>query len=197
MTMNLTASSAKDNREFIATDSDPADVADAEAIFNADYTSTTITLNGKLVVSPSDAQPVDPRTALHAHREREEDARHRDSVPQRWHCHGRDSRGEDAGVSIRVVTTASGDNEETPAELDVLHEVEGQERAHRRPRQAVRSREGDRRRRCAFAFVGSQNFTPTALFQNREAQASLPTQRPKSRSLQTVIAQDFAAGTAR
>jgi phosphatidylserine/phosphatidylglycerophosphate/cardiolipin synthase-like enzyme len=55
MTMNLTASSAQ-NREFLAIDSDPDDVSEAEAIFQGDFTGQVPTLVGKLLVAPVNAR---------------------------------------------------------------------------------------------------------------------------------------------
>jgi phosphatidylserine/phosphatidylglycerophosphate/cardiolipin synthase-like enzyme len=52
MTMNLATSALIENREFLAIDTDPADVAEAEAIFQADWNSQPITTSGKLIVSP-------------------------------------------------------------------------------------------------------------------------------------------------
>jgi phosphatidylserine/phosphatidylglycerophosphate/cardiolipin synthase-like enzyme len=56
MTMNATASSATDNREYLAVDTIAADVAEAEAIFEADYAGSSITPTGSLVVSPTNAR---------------------------------------------------------------------------------------------------------------------------------------------
>jgi hypothetical protein len=56
MTMNLTASSATQNREFLAVDSDPEDVAEAETIFQADFAHQPPTITGKLLVAPVNAQ---------------------------------------------------------------------------------------------------------------------------------------------
>lgn len=55
MTMNLTASSPQ-NREFLAVDTDPSDVAEAEAIFQADFSGQTPTVDGKLLVAPVNAR---------------------------------------------------------------------------------------------------------------------------------------------
>jgi phosphatidylserine/phosphatidylglycerophosphate/cardiolipin synthase-like enzyme len=52
MTMNLDESSAKLNREYLAIDTDPADILEAETIFEADFTHTPATVRGRLVVSP-------------------------------------------------------------------------------------------------------------------------------------------------
>lgn len=196
MTMNLTASSAKDNREFIATDSDPDDVAAAESIFDADYTSTAITLNSKLVVSPAEAQPVDPRTRLST---LIKSAKKTLDVEIQSLSDGTITdailAAKDAGVAVRIVTTAPGDNEETPAELDMLTKLKGKSVpvvGLAKPYVHAKAIVVD----GALAFVGSQNFTPTALFQNREL-GVVTDATAEVAKVQTTIAQDFAAGTAR
>jgi cardiolipin synthase A/B len=55
MTMNAAESSLTDNREFLAIDTDPADVAQAEAIFAADFANTEYKPSGKLLVAPVNA----------------------------------------------------------------------------------------------------------------------------------------------
>jgi cardiolipin synthase len=57
MTMNLNKSSPDDDREFLAIDDDAADVAEATAIFSADYTSSSVTPTGNLVVANNNARP--------------------------------------------------------------------------------------------------------------------------------------------
>ena len=60
MTMNLDDDAMQYNREYLALDTVAADVAEAEAIFQADYAGTEIVAAGGLVVAPSpqnDAQP--------------------------------------------------------------------------------------------------------------------------------------------
>jgi cardiolipin synthase A/B len=56
MTMNVTFSSPTSNREYLALDTDPDDVAEAEAIFQADFANTSITPTGKLLVAPVNAR---------------------------------------------------------------------------------------------------------------------------------------------
>jgi cardiolipin synthase A/B len=53
MTMNLDTDAPKYNREFLAQDTNAPDIAEAEAIFEADYASTDITPTGGLVVAPA------------------------------------------------------------------------------------------------------------------------------------------------
>src|SRR5207244_548991 len=52
MTMNATASSPTANREYLAVDTVPADVQEAEDIFEADYAGTTANTSGLLVAAP-------------------------------------------------------------------------------------------------------------------------------------------------
>jgi phosphatidylserine/phosphatidylglycerophosphate/cardiolipin synthase-like enzyme len=56
MTMNLTFTSPSQNREFLAVDSDPADVAEAESIFAADFSGVQAMPSGRLVLSPSNSR---------------------------------------------------------------------------------------------------------------------------------------------
>ena len=56
MTMNLNTSSPADNREYLAIDTDPADVAEATAIFQADHAHQAITPSGTLVVADTNAR---------------------------------------------------------------------------------------------------------------------------------------------
>jgi cardiolipin synthase A/B len=53
MTMNLDTDAPKYNREFLAEDTNAADIAEAESIFEADYATMSITPTGDLVVAPS------------------------------------------------------------------------------------------------------------------------------------------------
>jgi phosphatidylserine/phosphatidylglycerophosphate/cardiolipin synthase-like enzyme len=53
MTMNLDESGPRYNREYLADDTNEADVAEAEAIFQADFAGVEATPVGNLVVAPS------------------------------------------------------------------------------------------------------------------------------------------------
>jgi len=53
MTMNLDGSGPRVNREYLVADTNAADIAEAEAIFEADYEGVRITPAGSLVVAPS------------------------------------------------------------------------------------------------------------------------------------------------
>jgi phosphatidylserine/phosphatidylglycerophosphate/cardiolipin synthase-like enzyme len=60
-TLNFSASGLSGNREYVAVDTDPADVSEAEAIFGADFAGAGTTPPGPLVVSPTTS-----RTSLRA-----------------------------------------------------------------------------------------------------------------------------------
>ena len=193
MTMNLTQTSAGSNREYIATDSDPADVADCEKLFAADYAGNAITLNSKLVVSPEAAQPVSPglrlkalidsaKTSLDVEVQALSDTGLTDAIIAR----------HQAKVPVRVVLSAAPG--QSPTELSMIAKL----KAAGVPLKGVLDPyihaktiviDGTR------LFVGSQNFTPTALKQNREV-GVVTDSAVESKKITDVIAKDFAAGTA-
>jgi phosphatidylserine/phosphatidylglycerophosphate/cardiolipin synthase-like enzyme len=57
MTMNASTSGLTNNREYLAIDTTPADVAEAEAQFADDYAGTPHTPTGNLLMSPVTARP--------------------------------------------------------------------------------------------------------------------------------------------
>jgi len=56
MTMNATGTAPSENREYLALDTDPADVAEAIAIFEADFAMHAIAPTGALVVANTNAK---------------------------------------------------------------------------------------------------------------------------------------------
>ena len=56
MTMNTTGSAPSENREYLAIDSDAPDVAEATAVFEADFAMHSITPSGALVVANTNAR---------------------------------------------------------------------------------------------------------------------------------------------
>lgn len=193
MTMNLTQTSAKDNREYIATDSDPADVADCEKLFAADFAGSSVFVNGKLIVSPQNASPIDPRQRIRALMDSakstldvEVQSLSDDGLTDAIILAHKDK------VAVRVVI--SGSNESTPAQLDSINKMKAAGvplRAVVKPYIHAKTVVVD----GTTVFVGSQNFTSTALFQNREI--GVVTDAPaEAAKVRDVIAADFAAGTA-
>lgn len=194
MTMNLTAKA--DNREFIAVDEDADDVADAEKVFDADFNGKTVLLSGKLVISPKDAQPIDPRTRLVSLI-----ARARTSLDVEIQSIS-DTGIVDAivdakkrGVAVRVVTTALGDTDESPAQADAIAKMKQNDVAIvglSDPYVHSKAIVVDGK----YGFVGSQNFTSNALFNNREF-GVVTDAAAEVTKIVNVIAADFAKGTPR
>jgi phosphatidylserine/phosphatidylglycerophosphate/cardiolipin synthase-like enzyme len=194
MTMNLTETSAKDNREYIATDADPQDVADAETIFDGDFNDRATNVNGKLVFSPQNTSKIDARARLKALIDSAKasvdvevqslsDAALTDAL----------IAAKKANVNVRVVVAGGPDISDTPAETDAINKL----KAAGVPIVAVTTPyihaktivvDGNK------AFVGSQNFTPTALFNNREV-GVVTDAASEVAKVAAVIAQDFAAGS--
>ncbi len=191
MTMNLTQTSAKDNREFIATDSDAADVSDCEKLFAADFVGAAVNVNGKLVVSPQAAQPVDPRSRLTGLIESAKTSL--DVEVQALSDNGVTEAiigAHQANVQVRVVL--SGDPGQSPNELAMIAKLKQAGvplRGVLTPYIHAKAVVVDGTR----VFVCSQNFTPTALFQNREI--GVVTDAPaEAAKVKDVIGKDFAAG---
>ncbi|MEO6774778.1 MAG: phospholipase D-like domain-containing protein [Kofleriaceae bacterium] len=57
MTMNATGTAPDENREYLAIDTDAADITEAQAVFDADFAMHAITPTGALVVANSNARP--------------------------------------------------------------------------------------------------------------------------------------------
>lgn len=194
MTMNLTAKA--DNREFIAVDEDADDVADAEKVFDADFNGKTVFLNGKLVISPKDAQPIDPRTrlvSLIAHAKTSLDVEIQ-SISDTGVVDAIVA-AQKGGVAVRVVTTAPGDTDETPAQSDAIAKMKangvpivGLSNPYVHSKAIVVD--------GTYGFVGSQNFTSNALFNNREF-GVVTDAAAEVAKLAKVIADDFSKGKPR
>lgn len=192
MTMNMTFSSPTDNREYIATDSDPADVADAEKLFAADFDNKAVSIGGKLVVSPQAATPVEPRKRLKALMDTA-----KTSLDVEVQSLSDDTltdaivAAHKAKVAVRVVL--SGGNEDTPAEAESIAKLTGAGvplRFVKTPYIHAKTIVVDGTK----MFVGSQNFTPTALLYNREI-GVMTDSATEAKKITDTISKDFAAGT--
>jgi len=56
MTMNTTQSSPTSNREYLAVDSEPADLAELQTLFDGDFNNAPVAAVGPLVVSPDNSR---------------------------------------------------------------------------------------------------------------------------------------------
>ena len=193
MTMNLTYTSAQTNREYIATDTDPADVADAEKIFDADYKNQSLTLpNTKLVLSPDSASTVNAQTRLV-----NLVASAKKSVDVEVQSLSDDKlvdaiiKAKKAGITTRVVldgdTLGGSAQEQAVADLKaggVAVKLVSTPDIHAKAIVVDGAR----------AYVGSQNFTSTALFANREVGIITDTAAEVAK-VTKAISDDFAKGT--
>lgn len=189
MTMNLTKSSAQTNREYIATNTDPEDVAVVEQLFAADFDNKAVKVESKLVVSPTEANIVEPRaqlaaligsakTSLDVETQTLSDRTVVDAIVA----------AHEAGVAVRVVL--SGEATVTPAQAEAITKLKSSG-------VAVRSlKDPDIHAKVIVVdgetvFVGSQNMTATGLTQNREV--GVITDAPGEASkVRQIIDGDFA-----
>ncbi len=160
MTMNVTFSSPTSNREYLALDTDPDDVAEAERIFQADFTSSGASPTGKLLVAPINARErllaliQSATTTLDLEGEELSDA---EIVPALTAAH-------DRGVAVRIVL--SDDTPTTPM-ANAVSTLEADGIAVRKlstPYVHAKAIVVDN----AVAYVGSANFTQNSLDSNRE-----------------------------
>jgi cardiolipin synthase A/B len=190
----MTYSSAKTNREYIATDLDPQDVADAETIFDADFRNVTPHLpTTKLLLSPQNATGVDARTRLRALI---------DSATTSLDVEAQ-SLSDDtlvdgivaahqASVAVRVVL--DGDTLNTTGQHAALAKL----KAAGVPVRTVASPDIHAKAIVvdeAHTFVGSMNLTPTALVANREM-GIVTDAKAEATKVRKTIAEDFAQGQA-
>ena len=189
MTMNLTYSSPTTNREYIATDTDPEDVADLEKIFDADFGNKALNIPSKLVISPNGANTLHParshikqlidsaKTSLDVEAQSLSDNTVVDAIVL----------AHQAKVDVRVVVDAATLN--TPNQKNALAKLKQYGvpvRGLRSPDMHAKAIVVDEER----TFIGSHNMTPTALEQNREI-GVLTDSKSEAVKVRQVIASDF------
>jgi phosphatidylserine/phosphatidylglycerophosphate/cardiolipin synthase-like enzyme len=182
LSLNLSRSAFTGNRDFGAITTRPAEVAQARAIFTADWTRTEAP-DGPLVVSPTDSRGQLLTLIDHAQRSLDiyaEVMRDREIIDALKRAAGR-------GVNVRLVMSAQ--TIEGSAERLELAAAGVQPRIVDNPYIHAKMvlADGDQ------AFIGSQNFTSTSLDQNREVGVIL-TDSTNLHRLQRVFDDDFAAG---
>jgi phosphatidylserine/phosphatidylglycerophosphate/cardiolipin synthase-like enzyme len=193
MTMNLTNTSAATNREYIATDTDPQDVADAETVFDGDFTNKqTVVASTKLVLSPRSTTSIDARTRLKALI---------DSAKTSLDVEAQSLSDESivdaivlahqANVAVRVVLDR--DTLNTQGQRDAVTKL----KTYGVPVRAVGNPDIHAKAMVvdeSYTFVGSMNLTPTALVANREV-GIVTDAKAEATKVRTVIGEDFAKGT--
>jgi cardiolipin synthase A/B len=187
MTMNATVSAPKENREYLAVDSDPDDVAEAEAIFQADFNSTRIMPSGKLLVSPINA--VDgllsmirgARTSIDIEAETLSDTAITDALVE--------SKGR--GVTVQIVLADDPPSSAQTTAVSKLKAGGAKLVSVSTPYIHAKSMVIDGTR----AYVGSENYTTSSLKYNRELGVVFTTPSEVAKVLSTTRS-DFAKGTA-
>jgi cardiolipin synthase A/B len=175
MTLNLTRSSFEGNREFGVVTTAPADVAEAQAVFDADWSGEELPDTGPLIVSPENSRTAlvglieSAETSLEIYAEVIRD----DEIVAAFVA------AESRGVRVEIVLTPDVD----PVNQRVLASLrEGGIAVHLVDDPYIHAKmvlaDGER------AFVGSQNFTETSLNENREIgivlSETVPLERLKS-----------------
>ncbi|MEA2746337.1 MAG: cardiolipin synthase [Myxococcales bacterium] len=186
MTMNLETTSSQ-NREFLALDTDPGDVKEADAMFAADFAATPYVPSGFLLIAPINA---------------------RDGILQLIQAAKKsvDLEGEElsdykivnalaaaqmAGVKVRVVVA---DNTPAMSQATAITQLKAAGVSVVKvsnPYIHAKAVVAD----GAQAYVGSENFTTGSLQYNREL-GLVTTNPPAVTTVGQTIAKDFASGTA-
>jgi cardiolipin synthase len=188
MTMNLTQSSPTSNREYLAIDTSPADVAEAESIFAGDFARTPpSSVTGPLVVAPINALP-DLLAMINAAKstidiEAEE--------LSDYHTADALKAALGRGVKVRVVLS---DAPLTTAGQNAVNEIKGAGGklvTISTPYVHAKTMVVD----GATAYVGSENFTQNSLQSNRELGVIFAV-ASEVQKIETTISSDFAKGTA-
>lgn len=193
MTMNLTYSSPKTNREYIATDTDAQDVADLERIFAADFNDKSVSVESKLVISPAGGNTLHParshlkqlidsaKTSLDVEAQSLADTTIVDAIVL----------AHQANVAVHVVVDSQ--TLHTPAQEAALAKLKQYGvpiRGLSSPDMHAKAIVAD----GARLFVGSQNMTSTALEYNREI-GVLTDAASEAAKVKDVIQGDFNKGS--
>jgi phosphatidylserine/phosphatidylglycerophosphate/cardiolipin synthase-like enzyme len=182
MTMNATQSSPTQNREYLAVDSDPADVNEAEQIFAADWANQSIVPKGKLVVAPTNAHSELTTLIGMATSTIDMEA---EELSDRQVLSALSAAG-DRGIKVRVVladaqsTTASAALKQHGVKLVTYSSLYVHAKSI-----VVDSK---------YAYVGSENFSGGSLGYNRELGVVTDAASEVSK-VESTTSSDFAGGT--
>ena len=188
MTMNTTTSAPSSNREYLAIDKDADDVAEAEAIFEADWANmppTTVT--GKLLVAPINAKErllglVNSATStIDIEGEEFSDTQITEAIAAR----------ADTGVKVRLVVSSATPTASQSGAIGYL-KMHGGAKAVSTSNPTIHAKaivvDGK------AVYVGSANFTTGSLSYNREL-GIITGAASEVSVVANAIQQDFAAGT--
>ena len=185
MTMNLAVSSSQ-NREFLALDTDVADVKEAEAIFAADFASTAVVPTGNLLVSPVNSRNrllqliQSAKTSVDVEGEELSDSKIVDAL----------AAAVKTGAKVRVVLSDNAPSAAQSAAVAQLKTAGVHLVSVVTPYIHAKALVAD----GAQAYVGSENFTAASLQYNREL-GLITTNAVSVAKVANVIAQDFGGGS--
>jgi cardiolipin synthase len=201
MTMNATTSAPNSNREYLAIDTDPTDIAEATAIFTADHANMTISPSGPLVVSNTNARGelvalIDTATtSLDVEGEEFSDLDQNGIVQAVANAANR-------GVTVHVVVA---NDDPDPTSINrvklagakvVMTGPSSSDGTTSNPYIHAKAIVVDcTGTSCARGFIGSENFSTGSLSYNRELGVIVKAQSELAK-VKTAIDTDFAAGVA-
>jgi cardiolipin synthase len=182
MTMNATQSSPTANREYLAVDTDPADVAEAEAIFEHDYADQSYVPSGKLVVSPTNSRKY--LTALIGSAKKSI-AMEAEELTDAGIVSALETAASH-GIKVQVVMADATTTDSAPALKAAGVQLVVYTKYYVHAKSIVVD--------GGYAYVGSENFSAGSLGFNREL--GIVTDTPAAvQQVATTTASDFAAGT--
>ena len=186
MTMNLESSSSS-NREYLALDTQPEDITEAEAIFQADFADQATSPTGNLVVSPMTSRPkllallASAKSTIDVEGEELSDPMITSAL----------TSAKSAGLKVRVVLADNSPPASQAAAVSSLKAAGIPVVSVHSPYIHAKAIVVD----GASMYIGSENFTTGSLQYNRELGIVTSTAAAVSKVAST-IATDFAAGTA-
>ena len=186
MTMNATQTSARDNREYLAIDTEPSDVAEAENIFSADYAHITASVGGNLLVAPVNARQklvaliASARTSIDVEGEEFSDTQVAAAL----------ASAAGAGVRVRVVVATGTPTSSQTTAIATVKAKGATVVAQGTPTIHAKALVVD----GARAYVGSANFSGGSLGYNREL-GLIVTAAAEVAKVASAIATDYATGT--
>jgi cardiolipin synthase A/B len=190
MTMNATKTSPTNNREFLAVDTDPADVAVAEQIFQGDFAHAPVSATGKLVVAPLNAKArllallASARASIDLEGEELSDTDVVSSLTER----------ASAGVNVRVVVSNESPTPAQAAAIQALKDASVPIVKVSTPYIHAKAIVVD----GTYAYVGSVNFTRGSMQNNRELgvliDGTAGSVKAEVSKVSTAIEADFARG---
>jgi phosphatidylserine/phosphatidylglycerophosphate/cardiolipin synthase-like enzyme len=186
MTMNAASTPPTSNREYLAVDTVPADVAEAEAIFQTDF-GAPATVTGSLVVSPTNSRTklVALISAATSTIDLEAEEFSDSAITSALVA----ARGRH--VQVRLVLADNAPSSAQSAAVSQLKAAGASLVTLNFPYVHAKSMVVDAQR----AYVGSENFTSNSLTSNREL-GVVVTAPAEVQKIMSTTATDFANGTA-